>query len=177
MHPHLGEVCPQGLDTFSTKADAELQKFAPVEQRYRDITKRMRTAFAREQSIYGGGQAANARSQVYFTIKQASFETNQVHMSMQITLQDFESKSGRLRQESTGGGQACHGAHLATATDPVPASQEAWNSACLGFLDVVKKFRQSALAVRGAFAHVETVWNEENNAQQEIVRVSKLATR
>lgn len=49
----------QRMFVFTTKAAAMLPKFAPVEQRYHDITQRMRGALAREQSIYGGGQASS----------------------------------------------------------------------------------------------------------------------
>jgi hypothetical protein len=85
---------------FVTVADDQLPKFPPVEQRYRDITRRMRAALAREQSIYGGGQAGVARSQISVGITQASIATDQLHMSMQSTYQNFDTNSGQLISES-----------------------------------------------------------------------------
>ena len=86
----------QRMIVFTTKADAILPKFAPVEQRYHDITQRMRGALAREQSIYGGGQASVARGQISVAINQAAIQANQIHIGVGSSYQTFDSGSGQL---------------------------------------------------------------------------------
>jgi hypothetical protein len=64
---------------FTTKADAMLPKFVPVEQQWRANTEHMRGGLARQQSIYGGGQAAVARGQITVALNQAAIQANQIH--------------------------------------------------------------------------------------------------
>ncbi len=72
----------QQMVGFIAKAEAILPNFAPVERRYRDITQGMRGALAREESIYGGGQASVARGQLSVAINQAAVQANQIHISV-----------------------------------------------------------------------------------------------
>ncbi len=167
----------QRMIVFTTKADAMLPKFAPVEQRYHDITQRMRGALAREQSIYGGGQASVARGQISVAINQAAIQANQIHIGVGSSYQAFDSDSGQLSRESAGASQGCRGAHVATDAAPIPVGYEARNAACLRFLDVAKDYEQRVSDLRAAFSKAETIWNAERREQDQIVQASNAAVQ
>jgi len=167
----------QRMFVFTTKAAAMLPKFAPVEQRYHDITQRMRGALAREQSIYGGGQASVARGQISVAINQAAIEANQIHIGVGSSYQTFDSSSGQLNRESAGASQGCRGAHVATGAAPIPVGYETQNAACLRFFDVAKDYEQRVSDLRAAFSKAETIWNAERREQDQIVQASNVAVQ
>jgi hypothetical protein len=165
------------LFAFNTSADATLSKFPPTEQRYRTITQRMRAGLAREESIYGVGQAAVARGQLSIAINQGSIDANQIHINVQGVYRDFDFKSTQLLNSLAGEDQTCRGAHPATDTDPAPVGREAWNLACVQFFNIEGKFQKQVSALRDAFANIENVWNEENRTQQQIMQAASVAVR
>jgi hypothetical protein len=167
----------QRMIVFTTKADATLPKFAPMEQRYHDITQRMRGALAREQSIYGGGQASVARGQISVAINQAAIQANQIHIGVGASYQTFDFDIGQLNRESAGASQGCRGAHVATDTAPVPVKYEARNAACLRFFDVTKDYEQRVSDLRAAFSKAETIWSAERREQDQIVQESNAAVQ
>ena len=173
---HLHNLTQQ-MDAFTAKADVQLKKFAPAEQRYRTITERMPAALAREQSIYGDGQAAVARSQISVSISQAEIASNQIHIEIGGAYQNFNFTSGPLLRGSADMTQGCHTAHAVTVADPVPPGRETWNSACLKLLDSAMKFRDRVKALRAAFDHIEEVWQAEHRDQESLVRASNDAAR
>lgn len=167
----------QRMDAFTSKADVELTKFTPTEQHYRAITARMRTALAREQSIYGGGQASVARGQISVAINQAAIEANQIHIGVGSSYQSFDFQAGQLQRESADAGQGCHGAHAATDSTPVPVQYRARNAACLRFSDVAKEYEQRVSDLRAAFSKAEAIWQAERHEQEQIVQASNTAVQ
>jgi hypothetical protein len=87
------------MAAFTSKADVELAKFTPAEQRYRTITKRMRAALVREQSIHGGGQASVTRSQISIDVNQAAINADQFHTGVQFAYQHFDTNSSSLLRD------------------------------------------------------------------------------
>jgi hypothetical protein len=162
---------------FAAKADALLPKFAPVEQRYRDITRRMRGALAREQSIYGDGRASVARGQISVAINQTAIEGSQLHDSVQSSFQDTANNAGQLASEAKGASQFCRDSHQSNAPLPAFVGPEAKNAVCLEYFDAEKKFRQKIMELKMAFAQIEAVWNVEGQAQDKIVRASDAVVR
>lgn len=165
------------MDAFTRKADADLAKFAPVEQRYQYVTHRMRGALAREQSIYGGGQASVARGQISVAINQAAIQANQIHISVQSAYREFDYAASQLMREFAGASQGCRGAHPVTDTTPAPVGRDAWNAACLRFFDSARPFQQRVSDLRVAFAQVEAVWDSERREQDQIVQASNVAVQ
>lgn len=163
------------MSAFTTKADAALPKFAAVEQRYHDITQRMRAALARKQSIYGGGQASVARSRISVAINQAAIEANLLPINMGLSYQSFDFQLGRLERESARVSQGC--ARFATDFAPVPAGYEALNAACLRFFEVPEDYKQRVSDLRAAFLKAETIWNTERSEQKQIVQASNMAVQ
>src|SRR5271166_17106 len=150
------------LIAFNTKADQMLPKFGPVEQQWRAITERMRGGLAREQSIYGGGQAAVARGQITVALNQAAIEANQIHINTQGSYQMFDFNSGQLAHESTEANGWCQGT--------VPDSL---STACPTFLEAETAFAKHVSALRAAFAELEQVWNTERREQDEIIQTAQ----
>ena len=126
------------LSAFTAKADATLPKFAPIKDRYRYITQRMHAALAREEMLYGNGQASVARGQISVAINQASVGANQFQMGVRSSYQDFDVNSGQLARESVMANQACRGAHPVTVSTPAPAGHEQWNASCLHFINAAR---------------------------------------
>jgi hypothetical protein len=165
------------MTAFAAKADAMLPKFAPVEQRYRDITRRMRRALAREQSIYGGGQASVARGQISVAINQAAIEGSQLHDSVQSSYQDMANNAGQLDSAAKGASRFCRESHQSNAALPAVVGPDAKNAVCLQYFGAEKSFRQEIMELTAAFAQIEAVWNIEGQAQDKIVKDSDVEVR
>jgi hypothetical protein len=148
--------------TFNAKADQVLPKFAPIGQQWRSITEKMRGGLARQQAIYGAGQAAVARSQITVALNQAAIEANQIHINTQTSHQTFDFNSGQLAREAAESNGWCQGA--------VPDSLTA---TCLKFTETQTAFAKRVSALRGAFADLEQIWNSERHQQEEIIRTSQ----
>jgi hypothetical protein len=163
----------QRIVAFSAKTDGVVMKLASTQDHYRNITERMRETLAREQSIFGGGQALFARGQLSIGINQRAIEADQIHIAVQIALQDFTSNSGQILRDSDSARQGCVGAHIATSDDPVLPNREAWNAACLRFSDATREFDQRLASWRGAFEQIESVWAGERKEQNAIVQAAQ----
>jgi hypothetical protein len=150
------------LIAFNTKADQMLPKFAPTEQQWRTITEKMRGGLARQQSIYGGGQAAVARSQLTVALNQAAIEANQIHINAQGSYQTFDFNSGQLAHEAAEANGWCQGS--------VPPSLL---TACPKFAEAETSFAKHVSALRAAFAELEQVWTTERHEQDAIIQASQ----
>ena len=165
---HLSDLTTK-MTASSASADAQLDKFPPIEQRYRTITQLMRAALVRQQSIYGDGQASVARSQIGVAINQAGVEAEQLHVALQAANRDIGTKIEPLIKNAVDINQRCqlvgsqHDADL--------------HAACLKFFDAAGKFKQSAEKLGQAFDQAEKVWAEEHNKQGAIIRASDIASR
>ena len=163
----------KNMADFVSKMDAELTKFGPGEQRYRTITEHMKSALAREKSIYGNGQAAVARSQISVSINQDAVAVNQLHIAVQSDEQSFNIKVNEITKESQNTDKICQGsAKISPITD---TDQSGKNFYCANYYDALGKFQNRVLALRAAFAQVETVWATERHNQDIIVQASEAA--
>jgi len=154
---------------YSAVADAQLEKFPPIEQRYRTITELMNAAFARQRRIYGNGQAAVARGQIGVAINQAAIETEQLHGSVQGSYRDAASKIRALNNVILEFTQLCRTAEAKRHSE--------LRTACLQFAEAVKKFTPSVEALERSFNQTEKVWIEEHGKQEPIIRAADMASR
>ena len=152
------------LITFATKADAMLPKFGSEAQKYQTITERMRGGLARQRTIYGGGQASVARSQLSVELNQLAIDANQVHLNDQQLYRDFDFNSAQLSREAAEANTWCQGS--------IPVSL---NGVCPKFLEAQAGFAKRVLALRAAFADLEATWNMERREQEAIVQASQQA--
>jgi uncharacterized protein (DUF2147 family) len=165
---HLSELTTKMIAS-SASADAQLDKFPPIELRYRTITQLMSGALVRQQLIYGGGQASVARSQVGVAINQAGVEAEQLHVALQDANRDIGTKIGPIMKDALDINQRCKLADSRQDADI--------HSACLKFFDAATKFKQSTEKLGQAFDQAEKVWAEEHNKQGAIIRASDIASR
>ena len=165
---HLSDLTTKMIAS-SASADAQLDKFPPIEQRYRTITQLMNAALVRQQSIYGDGQASVARNQVGVAINQAGVEAEQIHVALQAANGDIGAKIETLIKDAVDINQRCQSA--GSQQDPD------LRAACLKFFDAARKFKQSIEKLGQAFDHAEKVWVEEHNKQGTIIRASDIASR
>lgn len=159
----------QKFSKFAVGADGNLQNFAPVEQRYRLITENMRRAYAQAQSIHGDYQASVARSQIYVAIIQASVEAEQLHVSVQSVLQDFQSTMDQISPVYIELNKTCQ---IVANLPAVPADLKALSTACRNMSENAKKFQRSVAATQSAFSHIEDVWRGERQQQERIAQAA-----
>ena len=155
--------------TYSTAADAQLEKFPPIEQRYRTITELMNTGLARQKSIYGDGRASVARGQIGVAINQAAIEAEQLHSSLQSAYADIAAKIQPLVKATIEFTPLCQSAEAQQRTD--------LQAACLQYFVATKKFKPSMEALERSFNQTEKVWVEEHGKQEGIIRASDIASR
>lgn len=158
---------------FTLKADASLPKFSPIEQRYHDVTRRMRAALARERSIYGGVE----RSQISVAISQAAIQVGQLHIEVGSSYQSFEFTSGQIDRALVDASAGCRGAHVVTGSAPIPVAYKTRNAACLRLFDAAKDYKQRVAALRLAFSNAEAIWDTERREQDQIVQASNMAAQ
>lgn len=154
---------------YSTAADAQLEKFPPIEQRYRTITGLMNAALARQRAIYGAGQASVARGQIGVAINQAAIEAEQLHGNLQSAYADIAAKIQPLVKATIEFTPLCQSAEAQQRTD--------LQAACLQYFVAVKKFKPSMEALERSFNRTEKVWVEEHGKQDGIIRASDIASR
>ncbi|MGH7035727.1 MAG: hypothetical protein ACREFL_18505 [Stellaceae bacterium] len=147
---------------FNRGADQMLPKFKPVEQRWRDITERMRGGLARQKSMYREGQAALARAQITVALNQAAIDANQVHIGTQTSYQSFSFKSDQLSHEAAEDNAWCRGTVPDTLSVP-----------CVDFAKTNAAFVAHASLLKAAFSNLEDVWNTEKRKQEDIVQTSQ----
>jgi len=123
----------------------------------------------REQSIFGDGQASVARNQIAVAINQTSIQAEQLHSSVQSSSQEFETTIRPWEQEAVTLSRACQ-TSLASLGN---TAADAENPVCERAQKQVAPFQAKALALRNAFAHVESVWVDEHPKQ---VRLSTRRT-
>jgi hypothetical protein len=164
---HLEDLASK-MTRASGKIDTELPKFPPIEQRYRTITDLMRAALARERSIYGGGQAGVARSQISVAITQATIEADQIHIAVENAQKEFEGQAGPLLRDGVDVSAKCD-THRVDSAD--------LSSACSKLMTSRVTFTNRVDAMRRAFAQVERVWREEHAKQQRIEQASIAVSR
>ena len=154
---------------YSTEADAHLAKFPPIEQRFQKITELMNAALARQQSIYGDGQASVARGQIGVAINQTGGEAEQLHVGLQAAEQEIGLKTQPLIKDGLATYLRCKSEE---------AQQNAGlQSACLEFREASIKFDESMKKLGHAFGQAEKVWVEEHRKQQNIIKASDVASR
>ena len=159
----------KSIAAFTVAANAELPKFPPVQQRFRQITAWMRAALARERSIFGDGQAAVARSQISVSIQQAGIQAEQLQSSIENAHREMGTELDSIVKTGTDLRPYC----ASTGTE----KGDAQHIACAAFLKSEDNLRSVLTKLNEAFAETRKVWSTEHQAQQELMRAAELASR
>jgi hypothetical protein len=166
----------QRLDRASVDMTAQLGKFPPVEQRYRAITGAMHTGLARQQSIYGPGQAMVARSQIAVAINQTAIQGEQLHNGIQTAQRDIRSKLEPLVRDAVNTRTYCQPILTSRKGNEQLANEDP-HLACLKFMQALSEFDEIVRMLGEAFNQAEKVWVEERRKQAGIIQAADIASR
>ena len=159
----------QDMATDSGAAEAQLDKFSPIEQRFRALTEMMDKALTRQRSIFGGSQAFLARGQIGVEINQGGVEAEQLHVSLQDAGRDMAAKLQPLVSSAND--------LIARCTSNEMKSDAGYHAACALLFKTGKTFQENVEKLRAAFDHAEKVWVEEHAKQLAIIRAADVASR
>ncbi|MGA8611665.1 MAG: hypothetical protein WB760_08075 [Xanthobacteraceae bacterium] len=159
----------QDMATDSGAAEAQLDKFSPIEQRFRALTDMMDKALTRQRSIFGGSQAFLARGQIGVEINQGGVEAEQLHVSLQDAGRDMAAKLQPLVSSAND--------LIARCTSNEMKSDAGYHAACALLFKTGKTFQENVEKLRAAFDHAEKVWVEEHAKQLAIIRAADVASR
>lgn len=162
---------------FGAEVEANIPKLLDMPVGYGRITAAMRINLRREQAIPGGGQASLARGQLSVVINQQKVAANQIHLQAQNTYRQFVNFSDKIERDSLDMDQGCHRAHDDTPENPVPSSDRAWNTACLGLFRsaaIFEKYRRDGASL---FASIEEEWRRQTALQDAITRAADQAVQ
>jgi hypothetical protein len=159
----------QDMATDSGAIEAQLDKFPPIEQRFRVITEMMDTALARERSIFGSGQASAAKGQIGVAINQGGVEAEQLHVSLQDAGRDMVAKLQPLVSSAND--------LIGRCTSNEMKSDAGYHAACTHLFKIGRTFQEDVEKLRAAFDHAEKVWIDEHAKQLAIIRAADFASR
>jgi hypothetical protein len=159
----------QDLATETSAIEAQLDKFPPIEQRFRAITIMMDQALARERSIFGSGQASVARSQIEVAINQGGGESEQLHVGLQGSGQEMTAVLQPLVTSANDLIARC-------MTDEMKTDAGS-RAACAHLFKTGKTFQEDVEKLRAAFDRAEKIWVDERTKQLAIIRAADIASR
>jgi hypothetical protein len=157
------------MATETSAIEGQLGKFPPIEQRFRTITIMMDQALARERSIFGGGQASVARSQIEVAINQGGGESEQLHVGLQGAGQEMTAILQPLVTSANDLIARCMSDEMKTDAGS--------RAACAHLFKIGKTFQEDVEKLRAAFDHAEKVWVDEHAKQLAIIRAADIASR
>lgn len=157
------------MTKLSSTISEHLSNFAPAEERYRQVTVRMKSALLREKQIWGQGAAAVPRTQIAVAIQQASIQTDQLHSSVRSTYQKFDTRSKAISKRVSDMRRLCQTASTNVADDDL---LERWQTACKQLVLAEPAYEASLTKEREAFTQIEIIWQQERPKQEAIVQAA-----
>ncbi|MHB0991297.1 MAG: hypothetical protein ACYC0M_08500 [Burkholderiales bacterium] len=179
---HNGEAQAQKIaslikqeEDFSNQAAQATAKFNSAAPSYQKITESMRVLLAREQTIFGDGQAAVARGQIDIAINQDEVQAAQIHSSVVYDFNFFASTYKQLHDERLEAQHACAFAHRAAF--PLGKNTGALTEQCSKFSGSDMLFLQRAKILQDTLTSEENSWRNENRAQDAIIKTADATSR
>jgi hypothetical protein len=164
----------QRMGAFSLRAESELQKIKPIEDRLQLQTKAMESALAKQRSFMSGDGSIAVRSQINGAIYRAGGESFQFHAALQSARAEFESKSTGILNEVNVLEKKCQSSISIAENSDLART---WKSRCAQLPPIATKFRNQAMQILQSFAHAETIWQDEDRKQHTIMKSSDVAAR
>lgn len=160
------------MTRFDSEADIHLGRFPNVEKGYKAITAKAASYIARERQLAGIPNAYNTRVQLSNAVIQAENVTEQMHdqgVSLQSSL---EGNIKPLADQATALEQQCH-AVSQNSGSLTPAEVQNVNAACDRLTSAEAPFQQKYAAMSDGLAHLEQVYQREQNTQQGLIQESQ----
>ncbi|HEY1462044.1 MAG TPA: hypothetical protein VGF44_01345, partial [Terriglobales bacterium] len=163
------EAISQRMVAFGVRAESELKKIKPFEDRFQLQTNAMQSALTQQRTLMQGGDSVAIRSQINGAIYRAGGESFQLHAALQSAHAEFESKSIAILNDTNALLKKCQSPiSIATNSDLLST----WKSRCEQLPPVATNFRNRATQMLTSFAHAEAVWQDEDRKQQTIMKLS-----
>jgi hypothetical protein len=158
------------MSRFESAADIHLGRFPKVEKQYQNITAKISEYVSRERTLEAKQNSSVVRSQLVVDEYQIALDTNAIHLDVESLRSSFETGVEPISTEAAHVIAACHGAAPA---DLYPSQNDARGTACNHFANVYPAFRQKYDAFSAGLAHLELIYNQENKAQQDLIRAGE----
>jgi hypothetical protein len=168
------EAISERMEAFNLRAEGELKKIKPFEDRFQLQTKAMESALLKQRSFMPGDNSVAIRSQINGAIYRAGGEAFQLHAELRSTHAEFESRSIAILNEVIALQTKCQSQ---VSTEENSDLIRTWKSRCGQLSPIATKFRDHATQMLKTFAHAESVWREEDRKQQTIMKSSDVAAR
>jgi hypothetical protein len=168
------EAISQRMGAFNLRAESELKKIPPFEDRFQLQTKAMESALTRQRSFIPGDGSVAVRSQINGAIYRAGGESTQLHAALQSARAEFEARSVAILNEVNTLEKKCQSP---ISIDENSELGRTWKSGCAQLPSIATNFRIQATQMLKSFAHAETVWQVEDRKQQAIMKTSDVAAR
>ena len=164
----------EAMSNFSKNPKPQPSAFIPYEQRFRSITRQMQAALGKQQSIPRFIQTP-VRGQIDVAINQASIQTDQIHQ--EVVGKETEFKQTVKTALQTIGTLAVRCEDRGSQTNIIPSTLEKLKLQCAQFKPIVKRFVEEATKIANSYKNTESVWRQEREKQDAIVRSSDVAAR
>jgi hypothetical protein len=168
------EAISQRMEAFNLRAESELKKIKPIEDRLQLQTKAMESALTKQRSFMPGDGSVAVRSQINGAIYRAGGESFQFHAALQSAHAEFESKSVGMLNEVNALEKKCQSS---ISVDENSDLARTWKSRCAQLSPIATNFRNQAMQILKSFAHAERIWQDEDRKQQTIMKSSDVAAR
>ena len=166
----------QRMIVFTTKADATLPKFAPVE----NDTTTSHSACAVPSPASSRFMAAVRRPSRAARFPSRSirlpYRPTRYHIGVGSSYQTFDFDSGELNRESAGASQGCCDAHVATGAAPIPVGYEPETPPVCGFSMLPKSMSGASPSAHGILESGNHL-DAERREQEQIVQASNMAVQ
>jgi hypothetical protein len=160
------------MERFHSEADVHLERFPKAEQAYQAITKRMSDYVERERRLSGNQNANNARAQLSNAVTNGSNLTEQLHDQAESLESALGGNIKPIADQDAAFEQACHTLSAKTA-NLASSEAESISAACARLESAAPQFHQRYRGMSDGLAHLEQVYQREENSQQRLVQESE----
>lgn len=164
----------QGMKKLNVNADADIAKLKPVEDKLRFQTQTMQAALVREQSAYPREATVALRSRLNGAIYGANGESFQFHDKLQSAHTEVANKVAAFLKAADALAKKCQSP---ITIDTNSDTARSWTASCSELPSITSSFKPQASRLLTSFAHLEAVWQEEEQKQREIMKLSDVAAR
>jgi hypothetical protein len=168
------EAISQRMESFNLRAENELKKIPPFEDRFQLQTRAMEAALTKQRSFIPGDGNVAVRSQINGAIYRAGGESFQLHAALQSAHAEFDTKSIAMLNEVNRIEKKCQSP---ISIDETTDLARTWKSRCTQLPSTAINFRNHATQMLKSFAHAEAVWQDEDHKQKTIMKSSDVAAR
>jgi hypothetical protein len=157
---------------FDSEADVHLGRFPGAEKGYEAVTAEAAGYVARERQLASNPKAGNLRVQLSNAVNQEENKIEQAHNQTVSLESSLEGNIKPLADQATAFEQQCH-AVSQNSGKLTPTEVQNVNAACTRLESATVPFRQKYAAMSAGLAHLEQVYQREENTQEGLIQESQ----